>query len=1189
MTKNRFGDPLRALLAGSAALAFTVLAMLLLSATDQDVLAEEGNPDQADVTIGMAITRPVPFGPVEPRQPVHSISEPPISLVPAANGNLVITLVAPTVITNGDYITYDLTLINNSGSVLAETLVVDVLPKVEGKYVLRDVTCTSNCYKEYEEAIIREPLGGTVLVRETRQVSWTVTNLSPGAPVVLQLAGRVIGQANGTTFGNVAYAYSAQVGAATSNEIQTTVSVPPRADGAPSLSAAPTWLSADLGGTMGLDWGDFDHDGDLDLALGSTVGTTVYRNNQGKLDVFWQNDKFTLGVCWADVNDDRELELIAVGESVGNTAATTGTNYIYHYTGGSFAEWDTFVSEYQLVRVEAGDFTNDGQVDLAVSTNSINARYPVRIYRGIGGLFYDYDEEWPAYPWYTYRAASANISAVDYDNDDDLDLIVGRFPDQIRLLVNYGYNDPWDPFWSYVDIPGLSFLPYDFAWGDYDLDGDLDLAAAFPLERKARVYRNERSTNQFVVVQEFRTTLFRTPLDVEWADFDGNGYLDLTIADAPPKVYLNRGGTLNTAPAPLLETSAVQGQIWSMGGGDHDNDHDVDLALGNRDGASMLYTTFSSFLNDTLANTVSMAASSVAWGNADDDKGIDIIYAGSLGVLSENARLYTNINGTFSLDEAFDFSGFGPRRVAFGDVDRDGDMDIALSTLAVVRIYVNWAGDVWTNYDLGTSGYDIGDIAWADADSDGDLDLFVARNGPNALYLNDDGTMEGSPHWLSSESDNSTSIAWGDSDGDLHLDIAVANAGRGNRIYRNNQDNTFSLFWSSPYNSNSQSVAWGDYDGDGDLDLAVGNDGQPNLIWENIDGAFGTTPAWESEASNNTTSVAWGDWDNDGDLDLAVGNRGQPDRVYENTGALPLRWAWRSAQPYQTTDVAWGDKDGDGDLDLAMSQDGGGVSGIYENTYVYPSHLHGGTGPLPNNPSYLSIERPGSTNTAYSYSSAEILASSEHPTVEVRYTVYDAEDDYIADTRYWFSLNGGGSWRTATPAAAPTTATQAYATGRELSFLWNAQTDEAIGDNAVFRIEIVHGSALGPVQNASTSAVSPPFRLQATTCSWPEEPSITFTPPHPQPGDVVHFEGHIKPGTGSDQITFRWDFGDGTSDQGQAVEHIYSGNGTFNVRLEVTSAPCPVVKTLAVIRQITVGTGVPGIYLPVVLRAESGQ
>jgi hypothetical protein len=593
--------------------------------------------------------------------------------------------------------------------------------------------------------------------------------------------------------------------------------------------------------------------------------------------------------------------------------------------------------------------------------------------------------------------------------------------------------------------------------------------------------------------------------------------------------------------------------------------------------------------------------------------------------------------------------------VAFGDMDGDGKMDIALGTSGQNEVYLagNTAWPDWTSEDSRPSD----SVAWGDADDDGDLDLLVGNGGahPNALYVNQGTQLEGGPTWISGETDDTRSVAWGDFNRDRHLDFAVGNDGQPSRVYCNNRDNTFSLVWSSPYSSSTRSVAWGDYDRDGDLDLAVGNygvengDGEANYIYENLTcqnldcqklpfqnlscqssaTTLRTTPVWTMTTNSGTalysktTSLAWGDWDNDGDLDLAVGNDGEPNQVYANLGSEPgkprLAWLWASDEAARTTGVAWGDKDGDGDLDLAVSQNGGGQNGVYESFYVSPSHLtddFATTMPLPNNPTYLSIDRPGETDAAYFYSSAELLSGPVNPTVTVRFKLFDPDgtrkttgsnvhgDDIIpGSTRYEFSLDGGGTWYPATGIlefgpGGDSGLEDTCRLGQAYTFLWNTQQDQAISDDARFRIRAVNH--VGPVgsdepinrggltQRAATCAISPPFRVRGLSCQWPGGLSIQFDKQHPDVGEAVRMEGTAALGSGV--LTFTWDFGDTFTAIGQVVRHAYSENGTYTVILTVSGEKCPITKPAVKTRSIVVGTGTMDkrVYLPLIFKSASG-
>lgn len=1136
--------------------------------------------------------------------PRLTTAPPLVGLAPTEN-TLTLTMsvtspASPGIVYNGEIITVTIVARNESTSYSAIGVTAQNLLPVN---TLESVKCIAyTCSLLLESTAVQSPNGDVVTVTSVSGLNWTFA-LSPTKALTLSYTAVVIGQRSGEQILNqmsAVYTMNGEIGIGNASATSTVQVRYPQAGNVVVASAAD-WLSQDIGGNIAMDWGDFDRDGSLDLALGAPSGVSVYRNVDGQLQPYASDPllRKALGVRWADVRGDGTLQLIVVGDSVDGTSNSPGLNYIYSPSGGALTQVGQFTSALQLARLAVADFSMDGRLDIVGSVNAINGSNnvacTVNVFANMGGGAFT--ETNPACV-ITGQTASA-LAVGDFNRDGSPDLVMTKFPDRAFVLLNTGAGVVCCD--NLVRIASdLDFPPYNFSVGDYDHDGNLDIAMALPLQRQARVYHN-KGDNSFDSFTVIRTSVFNTPLAVDWADITGDGNLDLIVADSAPRAYRFTAGAFKLIDEIKLPLSA--GQVWSARTARLNLANDLSIGVTNRDRASRTFGSVTPRLPDEMTPIAnSLKSGSVAAGDVDGDGDVDLVFGGASTADSKVAVRY-NDAGAFGSGAIIN-TGAGPHAVSVGDVTGDRKLEIAVGTLSDDRLYFN--GLSIFNSPTSSKPYHV--LALGDGTGDGKLDLLDASKGGKAvLFKNTGAALSATPAWTSTAVTlNPRGLAWLDYDRDYYLDFAIANYGGATQLYHNEGDGTFALAWESPsYPATSISAA--DFNGDGYPDLAIGNDGAPSVVFENTQGAFGSIPIWTSPTTRRTTGIAWGDWDNDGYPDLALSNMTGTLQVFANAASLPgapaLVWVWSSNEKYAFTGVAWGDLNGDGYLDLAASQSGSDSNGVYFNTTVSAAHLRANfilSQTVPVNPAYAYLKRPGATHDAYLFSSSELLASAGSTNVTVTYKVFDPNDGKnplarralpapygrnVVSTVLEYSPDGGANWTRASLAVSsslPITTTTI--TGTLGALVWDAAKDNAVSDNARLRIRIVPETTVGPVDRGASLAISPPFQVRALTCVWPSGASFTVFPtPTIGVSTPVRFEGFVTEATGN--TVFSWDFGDGATAYGQFAYHAFSPDGRYTVRLTVINDPCPVSRPAHASARITVGTPPTyTLYLPRIQR-----
>jgi hypothetical protein len=416
---------------------------------------------------------------------------------------------------------------------------------------------------------------------------------------------------------------------------------------------------------------DYDNDGDLDvyvvqgqmLGPGRTIEDAIYPPSEMPRDRLFRND----------------LAVAADGMRTLRFTDVTGQSGIDVRTYG--------------MGVAAGDFDNDGWTDLY--RTGLDSAAMLR--NNGNGTFSDVTEKTG-----TGNRGRWSVPAAffDYDRDGWLDLFVGNY-----LIYSIA-----------ADIDCLS------------ISGQRDYCPPNSYRAQpSRLFRNRGDgTFEDVTAGALTGGAYGPALGVSTADFDGDGWIDIYVGNdgQPNQLWMNqRNGTFR-------DTAFVAGAAVSGGGnaeasmgidaGDFDNDGDEDLFITNwMAQMNVIYVNdgrgaFEDRRGATGLGPPSLAKTGfgTAWFDYDNDSWPDLLAVnGSVAIIEAQARakdpfplrmpnqLYRNTgNGRFEdvtarAGKAFQLSEVS-RGAAFGDLDNDGDTDVAIGNAAgPLHLLVNEVGN----------------------------------------------------------------------------------------------------------------------------------------------------------------------------------------------------------------------------------------------------------------------------------------------------------------------------------------------------------------------------------------------------------------------------------------------------------------------------------------------------------------
>ncbi len=344
--------------------------------------------------------------------------------------------------------------------------------------------------------------------------------------------------------------------------------------------------------------------------------------------------------------------------------------------------------------------------------------------------------------------------------------------------------------------------------GDFDNDGDMDLlASGMTIDNtgKTTIFRNDGVVGGKVVFHEQAAGMQQLQFSsAAWGDYDNDGYLDVLLT----------------------------GQLRVEGGS-------------NVIGFAGLYHNIPSgggrgfTLKQSLPN---IYQGSGTFGDYNNDGLLDILLTGYTDNGATFSRLYRN-TGNFS-GTVYDSTGtpaviaLGASAAAWGDYDRDGDMDFAISgktaaNVPTTRYYRNNGNGTFAATDL--TGVWGGTVNFFDYNLDGYLDLLVTGNSGGSVSPDIQPSTilyryySAAPNFREVSSTglpnlwNST-VSVGDYDNDGYPDLAMGGKTLTllpNQVFRNNHNGTFTDVNAGLPDGAGTALAWGDFNGDLSLDLAL--------------------------------------------------------------------------------------------------------------------------------------------------------------------------------------------------------------------------------------------------------------------------------------------------------------------------------------------------------------------------------
>jgi len=531
----------------------------------------------------------------------------------------------------------------------------------------------------------------------------------------------------------------------------------------------------------------------------------------------------------------------------------------------------------------------------------------------------------------------------DFNGDGNLDVAVVVSPDYgatFSLAMIPGNGD--GTFGAPVLTPASYGYSDSLYAADFDNDGRDDLV----------LVHSGNSTGSFDVFLSTGGGSFASPVTysesaanpaaVKMADVNGDGMLDIVIADGIPapddlnptpsvSTLLGNGDGTFQAPVRVAYPGPMAGAVFA----DINGDGRLDLVSN----AQVILATVSGYQSpiNLVAPSSSCAAvyGVVTVADVNGDGHPDIATA---DCQSDTATIYLNNgDGTFQAGVSY-WAGFYPQGLAIGDVNGDGKADIVVANADSADVSV-LAGNGDGTFQNAQMGFSVGGFPWAmpvlaDFNKDSVLDVLSANYVPDIAfaltYLQGlgDGTFAAAHDYYSPQPPANgyaygMGVASADFNNDGKPDFVLGNSGSsaiGISVFLGNASGVQrGVNYGSGGGFNFVATADFNTDGNQDVVAADSSTGKIDLFLGNGNGSF-QSPVAFSAGTGWAQGIVAADFNGDNKPDVAVVTGPNHVAILLGNGAggfsAPVRYALTS----QGSEIVAADLNNDGILDLVIPQ-----------------------------------------------------------------------------------------------------------------------------------------------------------------------------------------------------------------------------------------------------------------------------